>query len=1598
MAFSGVRQEFEHIKTSIASDSKQLSILENIRNLYEKKAVISKDLIDCLSDKHAKALSRKLAKQVLVTLQSTPTESPHRYNGRRWQNWNGAYGKPEIRESSDIDVVDITGVDLIERLWCQPIRINEYLPMWRMTLYKYKLDKKNSPLLAWLLHELIDVFNPEFLSTVQTKIRYETMPTSQATTLQAQLQDALIRSVLKKDPKFCDAFLASTVSPIQRRKISLVLEMLSNWRSMGARPGVWSFPEDSIKKLLEQEEKLFRNLCLEAGEAGHQSLYDTAKLRADKIANTNIVALCGSLLIQDVSTKKNIVKESKEKDQQHDNEKKRNLSVVTKKQQRLEKEQVKEGVKEENAEFRVPAITAFGMHVEESKSVNDIQLAEKIETVHKLLATLDMYVANWEQFFPWFEQRPYQIKKVRMILEWFQQQITGEIIQKAIADITPPSGGKTFMMLLIAKMMFDNGIPTIIGMWNKTNIDGPDNGIATFEKIFGAANIWVVTGEKQVYDKPITLITAHSFPHHIEKFSQHKMVNIMFDEWDTFQTDLRQEAMRLFSPASSFMSMYSATKILNKRNITHWAHVVDEMSLLQLIRLGHAKNIVGSYYLGQITVTNENVKLWEVSFASLKEAEKQRLVDSAYAIFQLHPDQKHMIHCQNIEQCKLTVAKFKKQNIKAAYVTHKTDSSARKEIESQYIHGDSQVLISTGIYTRGFSDNWATSVEIFAKVSGSETEVYQTILRWSRPSAKHDILKIYQLLPSTIETKTFTPVLMHHCFHIPIDDVWYRLNDESEVLPISFTTQTSPDTEEKKLKTPTTPKQASQSASKDKTQLTFAYHDQVVDIINTKTFSEKMTEYVRENFFTLIDSVCKKYGCTIFTIAGAPRGDTIETVTIDGKEVDVTLNNIRSAVFTIVCWLPKEEEGNHSNIATSRLQERYVYGNPPLVEGINTLLDLKELNKKERKSFHKWFLDKHALEIFHCFMEQHNVTEERPDTFSTTSILYQDALQIKYGTFLYNALMAMTGCEFALAKRAPLLANKLMREWHSTDEKPSQEYARNRFLQWLFDKRQFFALYKEKIIDTFLSTYDLSREDIPYFAFTTTHSVTIPIDIEMAKEYLQKTDQTLLSFLPDTFSHSIDFEWRSLVRDLYASFFDGEYVKQHSIKWSDLKKYSSHTCPEVTHHILNGTLTREIVQKLMKQQWTDLPLDKDYAIVKHIDRIIKSNNHSIKAIFHWYLKKYDQKYTIELGTYKTRISLAELLSSFLSVIHPTIYTWKKIHKISSYNFDIYGLPLLATYIAIDTEKRSLYTPGSVEKYYSNCISPTSQGDNPLKILVDGVNLRAWLWPKKKLRTNSIMHTNTLSSTPAVVAISNAPITKKYFHPDIIESWLSTTTMPTPVLMVTNTSSMVEEATNQVNIVESIVTQQATTVLTNLGFISPQPIPTIADIAFCLSQLRASKKHHVDLASLQATIDPKARKIIHDYSEKHYTGEAEDVFVEEIQNKIIRSTYRAQKYDDLPTNDYLYQLILEDDFSALKESLLRLYTYCDKTISEKKRQNTYTRPVAQEVLQYKNIITALWYPYDKSNSVTVGVLSKITQDNLKTIAETLTLLAADVGII
>lgn len=177
-------------------------------------------------------------------------------------------------------------------------------------------------------------------------------------------------------------------------------------------------------------------------------------------------------------------------------------------------------------------------------------------------------------------------------------------------------------------------------------------------------------------------------------------------------------------------------------------------------------------------------------------------------------------------------------------------------------------------------------------------------------------------------------------------------------------------------------------------------------------------------------------------------------------------------------------------------------------------------------------------------------------------------------------------------------------------------------------------------------------------------------------------------------------------------------------------------------------------------------------------------------------------------------------------------------------------------------------------------------------------------------------------------------------------------------MVTNTSSMVEEATNQVNIVEPIVTQQATTVLANLGFISPQPIPTIADIAFCLSQLRASKKHHVDLTSLKATIDPKARKIIHDYSQKHYTGEADDVFVEEIQNKIIRSTYRAQKYDDLPTNDYLYQLILEDDFSALKESLLRLYTYCDKTISEKKRQNTYTRPVAQEVLQYKNIITAL----------------------------------------
>jgi hypothetical protein len=55
---------------------------------------------------------------------------------------------------------------------------------------------------------------------------------------------------------------------------------------------------------------------------------------------------------------------------------------------------------------------------------------------------------------------------------------------------------------------------------------------------------------------------------------------------------MRQQALdKLINKNTSLVSLFSATKLLNKRDITEWTHIVKEMPLIELITLGYAKHI-----------------------------------------------------------------------------------------------------------------------------------------------------------------------------------------------------------------------------------------------------------------------------------------------------------------------------------------------------------------------------------------------------------------------------------------------------------------------------------------------------------------------------------------------------------------------------------------------------------------------------------------------------------------------------------------------------------------------------------------------------------------------------------------------------------------------------------------------------------------------------------------------------------------------------------------------------------------------------------------------------------------------------------------------
>jgi len=75
------------------------------------------------------------------------------------------------------------------------------------------------------------------------------------------------------------------------------------------------------------------------------------------------------------------------------------------------------------------------------------------------------------------------------------------------------------------------------------------------------------------------------------------------------------------------------------------ASIVDEMPLTKLIDLGYAKHIEGIYYMGDITITDQNIEQNGLDYNSLKAVEQKFMIDSAFDLYtKNHKGQKCIIH------------------------------------------------------------------------------------------------------------------------------------------------------------------------------------------------------------------------------------------------------------------------------------------------------------------------------------------------------------------------------------------------------------------------------------------------------------------------------------------------------------------------------------------------------------------------------------------------------------------------------------------------------------------------------------------------------------------------------------------------------------------------------------------------------------------------------------------------------------------------------------------------------------------------------------------------------------------------------------------
>ena len=670
----------------------------------------------------------------------------------------------------------------------------------------------------------------------------------------------------------------------------------------------------------------------------------------------------------------------------------------------------------------------------------------QIEAIVRLEAGLESFIEDPETLCRGEPQplHPHQCKKMeRIVAALISLMKKDQPI--FLADIAPPGAGKTYMQAVLAKL---TGLPFVFVTSSNAILEGPDGALSTFEKLFPRNELGLVNARNKEFGRMGTLTTYQSLT--MEKTLRDILMQskgripllFLLDEGDLAQSALRKSAVRAIQHALHYpiICAFSATTTVDGKHLGEMADIVDEMGLVELIKLKKAKHVLGFYVDVKITIDKANiVKINDeqsADYETLDEQEQETFVASPLQIVQEnHQGEQGIIHCMSVRHAKQVAERLIANDINAVCISGKSPGEQKVMIR-QYIDGEINILTSCDYLARGFSDYGITQYVIFADLTSSVTNLYHKVGRGFRPHPKNKVLSIYQILPTDIRVPNFIPALLSDIF--PIDNA-VPIGSTASVRDMRKHLIELIERGEIEFIGAIGAKPAGESGIHYVTQIEV---EKVIDTLETMQDNnlELNRANIAELFRPVADAFMQSLGGDI-TCINTGREFMKREVVVAGKKIkgDRFLRNI----IHLIGGIPSERAWKYLSFGVALIKEWYTSGHEPDAVFIGQSLD--ETEEKRATSLK---LDATNIDVlFRPIMDEIIRVAEKEtgdvDWLTWRGLLSLPEIEIDGQTilatrFFYTTLSILFDITQTKSMNYKQLGVELVKEWYKTGQRPSK--------------------------------------------------------------------------------------------------------------------------------------------------------------------------------------------------------------------------------------------------------------------------------------------------------------------------------------------------------------------------------------------------------------------------------------------------------------------------------------------------------------------------------------------------------------------------------